>query len=183
MTDLRAESDAFLMGAIANGESDAVRPLIERYQRPLFAVLQRALAERADVEDVAQETWIRVMRSARRYDPAQRFTSWLFAIAWNLVRDRWAKARPSAETDLDLLPSARSSAEEQVISSDRTRRIRDLVATLPERLAQPVFLRYFEDLSEREVAARLGVPVGTIKSRLHTALNQLAAIWPQEISR
>jgi hypothetical protein len=55
--DLSAESDGFLLGSIANGDPDAVRPLIERYQRPLFALLRRALARSADVDDVAQETW------------------------------------------------------------------------------------------------------------------------------
>ena len=177
MKDLSRESDAFLMGSIANGDSDAVRPLIERYQRPLFALLRRALAGSADVDDVAQETWIRVVRSARRYDPEQRFTGWLFTIAWNLVRDRWAKAQAFADAELESMPSGRTSAEDEVITRDRARRLRDLVATLPDRLAETVFLRYFEDLSEREVAARLGVPVGTVKSRIHNALNLLRGEW------
>jgi RNA polymerase sigma-70 factor (ECF subfamily) len=171
--DLSAESDAFLMGSIANGEPDAVRPLIARYQRPLFAVLRRALAGSADVDDVAQETWIRVVRSARRYDPHQRFAGWLFAIAWNLVRDRWEKVKPIADEELEEMPSRHASAEDEVISRDRARRLRDLVAALPDRLAEPVFLRYFEELTEREVAARLGVPVGTVKSRIHNALHRL----------
>ena len=165
------------MGSIANGESDAVRPLIERYQRPLFALLRRALAGSADVDDVAQETWIRVVRSARRYDPQQRFTGWLFAIAWNLVRDRWAKSWKMAETALPPMPVGGESAEEEVIARDRDRRLRDLVADLPDRLADTVFLRYFEELSEREVAARLGVPVGTVKSRIHNALDLLRGEW------
>jgi len=171
--DLSRESDAFLMGSIANGDSDAVRPLIERYQRPLFALLRRALAGAADVDDVAQETWIRVVRSARRYDPEQQFTGWLFTIAWNLVRDRWERSRTFADTELESMPSGRTSAEDEVIARDRARRLRDLVATLPNRLAETVFLRYFEELSEREVAARLGVPVGTVKSRIHNALHRL----------
>lgn len=178
--DLSAESDAFLMGSIANGESNAVRPLIERYQRPLFALLRRALGASAEVDDVAQDTWIRVVRSARVYDPAQRFTGWLFAIAWNLVRDRWTRTQPFVETELESLPSRHTSAEEEAIARDRARRLRDLVAALPDRLAEPIFLRYFEELSEREVAARLGVPVGTVKSRIHNALNRLATAWGEE---
>jgi RNA polymerase sigma-70 factor (ECF subfamily) len=161
------------MGSIANGDSDAVRPLIERYQRPLFTLLRRALGGSADVDDVAQETWIRVVRSARRYDPQQRFTGWLFAIAWNLVRDRWEKAKPVTDDELEEMPSHRASAEDEVIARDRARRLRDVIATLPDRLAEPIFLRYFEELSEREVAARLGVPVGTVKSRIHNALHRL----------
>ena len=184
MNDLSDQSDAFLMGSIANGDAEAVRPLIERYQRPLFALVQRALGTDADIEDIAQETWIRVVRSAHRYDPEQKFASWLFAIAWNLVRDRWSRRKAATDdAGLESLPSARTSAEDEAIARDRGERIRNLVASLPERLAAPVFLRYFEDLSEREVAARLRVPVGTVKSRLHNALNKLAAVWPEEISR
>jgi RNA polymerase sigma-70 factor (ECF subfamily) len=178
--DLSRESDAYLMGSIANGESDAVRPLIERYQRPLFALLQRTLGRSGDVDDVAQETWIRVVRSARRYDPAQRFTGWLFAIAWNLVRDRWSKARTFADAELESIPSGLASAEDEVIAHDRAGRLRDLIADLPDRLAETVFLRYFEELSEREVAARLGVPIGTVKSRIHNALHRLATAWGEE---
>ncbi|HEY8184143.1 MAG TPA: sigma-70 family RNA polymerase sigma factor [Thermoanaerobaculia bacterium] len=173
MKDLREESDAFLMGSIANGDADAVRPLIERHQRPLFALLRRALGASVEVEDIAQETWIRVVRSARRYDPQQQFTGWLFAIAWNLVRDRWKKMKKFADAELESMPSGGASAEDDVIERDCARRLRDLVATLPDRLAEPVFLRYFEELSEREVAARLGVPVGTVKSRIHNALHRL----------
>ena len=168
------------MGSIANGDADAVRPLIDRYQRALFALLRRALGRSTDVEDVAQETWIRVVRSAARYDPEQPFNRWLFAISWNLVRDRWARPAPVTDTNLDTLPSAQSSAEDAVIASDHARRLRDLVAELPDRLAAPVFLRYFEELSEREVAAHLGVPVGTVKSRLHYALARLAEAWQRE---
>lgn len=180
MKDLSGESDAYLMGSIANGESDAVRPLIERYQRPLVGLLRRALGDSDDIEDVAQETWIRVVRSARRYDPAQRLSGWLFAIAWNLVRDRWSKARPFADAELESIPSGLASAEDGVIARDRARRLRDLIADLPDRLAETVFLRYFEELSEREVAAQLGVPVGTVKSRIHNALLRLATAWGEE---
>ena len=181
MTDLTEQSDAFLMGSIANGDADAVRPLIERYQRPLFALLRRTLGASAEVEDIAQETWIRVMRSARSYDPAQRFSSWLFAIAWNRVRDRWRAAQKHeiVADGKDAQANVRS-AEDEAIAGDRARRVRELITSLPDHLAGPVFLRYFEEMTEREVAARLGIPVGTVKSRLHNAINRLALAWGEE---
>jgi len=167
-------NDAHLIGLIVNGDAEAVRELIERYKRPLGSVLQRALGSSPDVDDVFQETWIRVVRSAHRYDPEQRFSAWLFAIAWNLVKDRWSKGVPVDDVDLALMPSFGASPEQGAVDADRARQVRELVSRLPERLAQAILLRYFEELSEKEVAERLGVPVGTVKSRLHHGLKKLA---------
>jgi RNA polymerase sigma-70 factor (ECF subfamily) len=166
-------TDAFLIGSIVNGDADAVRPLMERYRRPLGAMLQRALGSSPDVDDVFQETWIRVVRSAHRYDPEQRFSAWLFAIAWNLVKDRWSRRVAADDVDLAGMPSEERSPEEQVVEADRAARVRHVVARLPERLAQAILLRYFEELSEKEMAERLGIPVGTVKSRIHHGLRLL----------
>lgn len=161
------------MGLIVNGDAEAVRPLIERYQRPLAALLQRALGRSPEVDDLFQETWIRVVRSAHRYDPAQRFSAWLFAIAWNLVKDRWARRVVTADVDLAAFASPERSPEERAMESDRAERVREMVARLPERLAQAILLRYFEELSEKEVAERLGIAVGTVKSRIHHGLRKM----------
>lgn len=174
MTDLTRASDAYLAGCIVNGDADALRPLIERYQAALRALLSRALGASPDVDDLAQETWMRVVRSAHRYDPEQRFSAWLFAIAWNLVRDRWARTpRTVDDAELEELPSTHASAEDAAVASDEARRVRKLVEELPERLSEAIFLRYFEELSEKEMAERLGVPLGTVKSRIHNGLRRL----------
>lgn len=179
--DLIRATDAHLAGRVANGDAEAAHALVDRYRRPLAAVLSRALANPADVDDVFQETWIRVVRSAHRYDPEQRFSTWLFAIAWNLVKDRWARQREHTDVDLATLPAASRSPEECAIDSDKARTVRELVARLPERLSQAILLRYFDELSEREVAAHLGIPVGTVKSRLHHGLRQLAAAVKEKL--
>jgi RNA polymerase sigma-70 factor (ECF subfamily) len=146
-------NDAYLVGSIANGDADAVRPLIERYKKPLAAVLQRALGASPDVDDVFQETWIRVVRSAHRYDPEQRFSAWLFAIAWNLVKDRWSRRVPHDDVDLAAMASPDRSPEERAVAEDRAERVRELVTRLPERLAQAILLRYFEERPRRNCAA------------------------------
>ena len=180
--ELSRATDAYLAGCIANGDADAARALIERYRRPLAAVLHRALGNSAEVDDVFQETWIRVVRSAHRYDPEQRFSNWLFAIAWNLVKDRWSRRIEQDDADLAAMPSSARSPEECAIEADRAERVRELVARLPERLSQAILLRYFDELSEREVAERLGIPVGTVKSRLHHGLKQLAAAVKEDFA-
>jgi RNA polymerase sigma-70 factor, ECF subfamily len=167
------ESDAYLVGMIVNGDAEAVRPLIDRYRKPLGALLQRALGASPDVDDVFQETWIRVVRSARRYDPAQRFSAWLFAIAWNLVKDRWSRQVPHDDVALEELHAPELSAEERALASEASERLRAFVAQLPERMAEAILLRYFDELSEKQMAERLGIPVGTVKSRLHHGLSRL----------
>jgi RNA polymerase sigma-70 factor (ECF subfamily) len=181
VNDLKLASDAFLVGSIANGDADALRPLIDRYRKPLAAVLQRALGASPDVDDVYQETWIRVVRSAHSYDPAYRFSTWLFTIAFNLVKGRWQRPNFERVQLLDM-PSPERSAEDRLVDSDRAARVREQIAALPERLAQAILLRYFEELSEKEMSERLGVPVGTVKSRLHTALKKLAALLEEDFA-
>jgi RNA polymerase sigma-70 factor, ECF subfamily len=182
VNDLSLASDAFLVGSIANGDSDALRPLIGRYRKPLAAVLQRALGASPDVDDVYQETWMRVVRSAHSYDPSQRFSSWLFAIAFNLVKSRWAKRSNFEHVQIPDMPSPQPSVEDRLVEGDRAARVREQIAALPERLSQAILLRYFEELSEKEMSERLGVPVGTVKSRLHTALKKLAALLEEDFA-
>ena len=171
---MESESDAVLMGRIANGESDPVAILIDRYKKSLMSFLDRTSPGAA--ADLFQETWIRVVRSAGRYDPTFRFTRWLFGIAWNLTRDEWTRKQKDSENTAGE-PGNRGttdSVETALIRDERARRIRVLIEALPPQQAEAVFLRYFEDLSEREMAERLGVPAGTVKSRLHHALRRLA---------
>lgn len=172
---LQNESDAVLLGRIANGESEPVAVLIHRYRRPLMNFLERTSPCAA--ADLFQETWIRVVRSAASYDPAYRFTPWLFRIAWNLTRSDWARREREGYVEAapnEALADQCDSAEAEMIRTERERRIRTVIESLPPQQAEAVLLRYFEDLSERDMAQRLGVPAGTVKSRLHHALRRLA---------
>ena len=172
-----ATTDQQLILRILDGDADGAAALIGRYEPALRRVLLHAGAPYDDLDDVLQETWIRMIRSASRYDPLQPFSRWLFAIAMNRLRTRFSHsskdaAHESADALQDMPARTRRPAEEAE-SSQAARRIRDLVAGLPPRLAEAVLLRYFEELSEREVAAAIGIPLGTVKSRLHAAVARL----------
>lgn len=78
-------TDEELMQSVAEGDPSALRELCARWERPLYRFLHRA-ADGRDTDDLFQETWLRVVRSARRFDPARRFSTWLFQIALNLDR-------------------------------------------------------------------------------------------------
>lgn len=165
-------TDAQLVGRMVDGDGDCAALLLERYRMPVLAILRRSL-DGADVEDAYQTIWLRVVRAAAGFDPALPFDRWLFQISWNVVRTEWArKGKRSAELSEEI-PASAPDAEASAIAVDRKERIAAAVQQLPERMAEVILLRYFHDLTEAEAAARLGVPLGTIKSRAHTGLRKL----------
>jgi len=162
-------TDEELVGHIAHGDHAALRELLRRYERPLSHFLYRSTAGR-DVEDLYQETWLRVLRHAARFDATKRFSTWLFQIAINLCRD-WHRRVPPEPTD--ALPDAAPDPAARIDDAIDAQR---LLARLSEPHREVVILRYYHDLSEEETARILDCPKGTVKSRLHHALAQLAAL-------
>jgi len=163
-------SDEDLMAAVASGDEAALAALIDRYAASVHAYLQRHSGNREDADDLLQETWLRVARSARSFDTARRFRSWIYGIATNLARDLFRRrlTRQRALRDLAAQPPAASGAD----SVDRGE-LRARIAELPENMRAVLLLRYYEGMSEAEMAEVLDIPRGTIKSRLHAALRRL----------
>ena len=161
------------MRAVAAGDERAFGELCRRYERPLYQFLYRHTGGR-DAEDLYQEAWLRIVRAAGRFDPRRRFSTWLFQIAINLCRD-WHRRRPPE-------PVAPEIVDETVAGSDVAGRTdagidaRRLLAALPDTQRSVVILRYYHDFTEGEVAEILGVPRGTVKSRLHYALARLVEL-------
>ncbi len=183
MSDELELTDEMLMAYVAAGHPECVGTLIRRQGGPLLGFLRSAAPCVADADDIFQEVWLRVVRSARSYDPAQRFTSWLFTIAWNQLRTYWRRHKEQqsrrADEGTDGLETARCPqpvADQRLLEVERSQRLRHLIGLLPERLAEAVCLRYFEELSEKEMASRLGVPIGTVKSRLHHGIRRLSRL-------
>jgi len=165
-------SDEELIAAVAAGADEALAVLYGRWERPLHAFLTRYTGGR-DVDDLVQETWLRIVRAAGRFDPARRFSTWLFQIALNLARD-WRRRPPAepvdpADTHLMAAPDASGRVDAGL---DAAR----LLAALPEAQRAVVILRHFHDLGEDDVAAILAIPRGTVKSRLHHAMARLVTL-------
>ena len=165
-------SDEELITAVAAGGEEALAVLYRRYERPLHALLGRYTGGR-DVDDLAQETWLRVVRAAGRFDPARRFSTWLFQIALNLARD-WRRRPPAVP--VDPVSAARRAAPDGRARIDAGLDATRLLAALPDAQRAVVILRHFHDLSEDDVAAILDIPRGTVKSRLHHAMAKLLAL-------
>lgn len=162
------------MRRVQQGDGRALDALVERHRRRLYGFLARRASD-ARRDDLFQETWLRVVRAKDRFDPTQRFTTWLFQIANNLCRDgarrRAVESRERARAAADAAAAAThgGGAPGLELRLDVGRRL----ARLPDRLREVLVLRYFEDLPEREIAAIVGVPAGTVKSRLYAAVRVL----------
>lgn len=166
-------TDEELIGAVAGGDGQALSSLCRRYERPLYHFLSRHTGGR-DAEDLYQETWLRVVRAAGRFDPKRRFSTWLFQIAVNLCRD-WHRRPPPEPVDprsLDAVATGKDTTESTAAAIDAKR----LLAALPDAQRNVVILRYYHDLGEDEVAKILGCPRGTVKSRLHHAMARLVEL-------
>lgn len=161
------QTDEALAARLADGDELALRELLRRYEQPLARFLHRQTGGR-DVEDLYQETWLRVVRHADRFDPTRRFSSWLFQIAVNLCRD-WQRRPPPEPRPLEDEPAAAGLER-----SDAALDAAHLLAQLPAAQREVVVLRYYHDMSEDEVATILDIPKGTVKSRMHQAIARLA---------
>jgi RNA polymerase sigma-70 factor (ECF subfamily) len=192
-----AESDELLLTRLRDGERDVFGILVRRYERELFGYLRRYLGDDDLADDVFQNTFVQVFLKIHQYEPGRAARPWLYAIATNQAidalrrRNRRFADRPSdtlatADEDgeprafFELLPSAEDAPPEAAERAEQRERVRAAVDRLPELLRQAVLLVYFQGLKYQDAAEVLGIPVGTVKSRLHAALTKLTADWGQE---
>ncbi len=167
-------SDEDLMVQVQAGDEAALETLMGRYKGPLFGFLNRRVGSSA-ADDLFQESWIRVVKARDRFDPRRRFSTWLFQIANNLCRDRGrhllveARYRDRVKGEARAEPAPRSATPPGAERIDMQRHL----AALPDPLREILVLRYYQDLSEREIAEVLGIPRGTVKSRAHAAVKAL----------
>jgi RNA polymerase sigma-70 factor (ECF subfamily) len=170
-------TDETLIAAVAGGDEHALEQLCLRYERPLHRFVSRYTGGN-DVDDLYQDTWLRAVRAAPRFDTSRRFSTWLFQIAINLCRDWHRRTRPDAAdpehiAELAVAPDTHRQVEAGID-------VRRLLDALPEAQRSVVILRYYHDLSEADVAEILECPRGTVKSRLHNAMARLSALVGDE---
>jgi len=167
-------TDEQLVARVAAGDEEALRGLLVRYEKPLSHFLHRYTGGR-DVEDLYQETWLRVVRGAERFDVERRFSTWLFQIAVNLCRDWHRRPPPEVASPGRDEPGA-ATLERSDAGLDAER----LLAALDEGQRAVVLLRFYHDLTEAQVAETLEIPVGTVKSRVHNALRKMSDLVKSE---
>lgn len=165
-------SDEELMQDLQRGQMQAFDALYERHARPLFNFIRRLLRDESLAEDTFQETCMRVVRNAGRFDPQTRFRTWLYTVAHNLCMDELRRRRRRMSIPAGELPGPLPAPDphERLVEGETAHRL--LGGLRPEHRAV-VVLRVLHGYSQEETARIVGAPVGTVKSRLHSALKQL----------
>ncbi len=174
-------TDAELMERVRSGDAEAFAPLVKRYERRVFGFVRNQLGEPETAADLAQETFVRAFRAARRYRESGRFESWLFRIASNLVRSelRRRKRRGThvpVESEVlreTIRDDAAPAPETEAFRAELRRALRNALALLPGDFREAVILRYVEGWSYREIAGSLHIKENTAKTRAHRGLRRL----------
>jgi RNA polymerase sigma-70 factor (ECF subfamily) len=181
--DEDAQRDDRLMSQLGRGEPHALDELVRRYHRRVFAFAARLLGDSDAAQDIAQDTFLRVLEQAHRYQPQGKFTVWLLTIAANLCKDYHKRQRRRAEISLEGLQDA--DAEVVDVKTEAERRL--LWHTVCQAGAQlspehwtAVVLKHYEGLSYEEIAHVARCSVGTAKLRVHYGLKQLRELLGAE---
>jgi len=161
---------------LAEKDVALLHALVGQYQHRLIRYLIFLLGSRDPIDDLVQETWLRVLERGRTYDGQSRFEPWLFAIARNLAIDHTRKRGPVSLDSTDLSPqsfspvSAEPSPFEQAARTEDAQHLAKTLQTLEPIYREALILRFQEDLSLQEIATIVGAPVSTISTRIYRGL-------------
>ncbi len=174
-------SDGELIQRAGAGDRSAFDKLYRRYARPVFGLALRRLGDRGRAEDAVQETFVSIWRSAGTYKPERGpGAPWLYGVARNAIVDRSrARSEPPAEAPDE--PSHELGPDDRAEQSWTQWQVHRALEQLPEREREVVALAYWSELSQSEVAAKLGIPLGTVKTRTRSALLHLSEILAGEL--
>lgn len=180
--------DADVVRLAQQGREPAFRELVRRYERPVFSLVYRMVRDREVAEDLAQETFIKVLNHIDRYSPEFKFSSWLFKIANNVAIDHLRRRRLDT-VSIDGAPDATSASEveastiqlsaeqesplEELASRELGSAIERAIGALRPQYRACILLRHVEGRSYEEIAATLDLPLGTVKTYIHRARHEL----------
>jgi RNA polymerase sigma-70 factor (ECF subfamily) len=181
---LRADRRAIEL--VSRGDVGALDELYDRHARAVYSLALRIVSDTADAEEVVQDVFTQVWRQSARYDGARAsVTGWLLMMtrARAIDRLRARQSRPDAlagDSALPSIPAVAVNQESRVIDRQNVQALKGAIDTLPDNLRAPIELAYYEGLSHADIAKRLGEPLGTVKTRMRSALARLRGTLYQE---
>jgi RNA polymerase sigma-70 factor (ECF subfamily) len=173
---LRKSDESLMMRVRRSGDERAFASLVQRWETPIRRLCTRMTGDAHLAEELAQETFTRVFLSRDRYEPRARFSTYVWRVALNLCRDeqRRKARRETHAWEGEMQPIAAQTADEAMVSQEASGFVRDAVMALSDPYREVVVLRHYEGMKFREIGEVLGIPEGTVKSRMAEALTQLS---------
>ena len=169
MSDARPDEE--LMLCVRNDEVEKLAELFERHHLALFNFFARLTGDRVASEDLVQDTFYRVLKYRRSYKPGTSFRTWMYQIARNVRNDRFRKQRD--EVEIEAAPVAAVLPVDTVEDQQQTERLKRALMQLPEDKRELLLLSRYQGLRYEEIARLLQCEVGTVKVRVHRALQEL----------
>lgn len=176
--------DASLVTRILDGEVECFELLVARYERLMYSYLLPMVRNIGDVEDIAQEAFLKAYRHLASFDVQRRFSTWLLRIAKNIMIDRYRKDRGTTilagdiEATIALASPRMADSHNPQADAEHREHFREIfsqICALPEELKAPLLLRIMQELAYTEIAELLDVPLQTVKNRIFKARQMLRA--------
>lgn len=165
--------DAELVAMTLRGSPEAFATLVERYDRAVYHLSYRMLHHVEDARDVTQEAFFKAFRSLRTFKPGAKFSTWIFAIAYHACCDRLNRRKRDASDELPDRADPSQGPEQEAIAADEAARLRRAIDALPEKYRTVITLFHLQGRQYEEIATVLGLPMGTVKTHLFRAKEQL----------
>ncbi len=192
-TELKKLTDAQLLARYADGDEAAFRLIVNRYKDGLYSFLRQFLNRQDLVEDVFQETFLQLFTSRDSFDDTRPLRPWLFTIAANKAKDALRKWQRTSAIPIGTIADAQDLSFDEVINTltaseismpheeieknETALHVGRIIMNMPENLREILILAYFNKFSYKQMAEILSIPIGTVKSRLHTAVGRFAKDW------
>jgi RNA polymerase sigma-70 factor (ECF subfamily) len=180
-------SDEQLIGQLAQGDAHAFDLVFERYHNQIYNFIKRQVSDRESIEDLVQEIFLRVFKSARNFDTTKKFSSWLYKIALNEIKRHWKRSAARQTYSLndplgdeagdgeriDNLEDERATVAEMAEGELFSRDLKSLIDRLPEKQRIVVILKVYQELTFEEIAEICECPLSTVLSRMRYAVTKL----------
>ena len=185
-------TDAELLEHYMDGDEAAFQEIVARYKNSLYAFLKQFLNRMDLVEDVFQETFLQLFTSRASFDRSRPLRPWLFTIAANKAKDALRKSQRTSAVPIGAISEAQDMSFDEMLNTlgadnvvphdeleknETANQVNEVIAGLPENLREILILAYFNKFSYKQMADVLSIPIGTVKSRLHTAVAKFAKDW------
>ena len=182
------KSDEALMRQLQTGDSSAFDTLVKRWEKPLLNYCYRMVNEITLAEDLRQEVFLRIYRSAKTYSPTAQFSTWMYRIATNLCLDTLAKQqrrkeRPIAaylESESERLIDPSDAPDAALVKKETENCVRLALARLPEDQRVVVIMRHYHDMKFHEIATVVERPISTVKSRMVAGMERLSRMLSKQ---